>query len=259
MKYGETYQGMKQFTELAKEKGLTPERLGEIFANKKYFEADYNEGYYMLLRDLGKELGISEASLKGSDPKVTAIKHHAENLYKGLRDGYLTEKQIDSKMHDLGLTRAVALAAFGVRGELGVLGLKTDHLLTNEEVDKLRKIYEKIPGLSDKVNDILPARSISVGSSRYFDNSGHAIDEKSIIRESKYFDPKNYFVEQTKDGYKVYANFFGTKSYVSQSIVDKMVFTKDENGQIKVAGLKEKLITDKKDGLPKDVNVPWRK
>ncbi|KAA0257482.1 conjugal transfer protein TraG [Deferribacter autotrophicus] len=237
MKYGETYQGMKAFAALANERGITPEKLGQIFANKKYFEASYNEGYYMLLRDMAKELGISEAALRGSDPRMTAIKHYAKELYSGLREGYLTEKQLNSNMHDFGLSRAYALAAFGVRGELATMGLKTDKLLSDKEIDKLRNIYEKIPGLSDKIDDIMPAKSIKTGNSSYFDSSGKAINPKNIITKTDTFDPNSFFVEKTDDGFKVYSNYFGKKGYVTQSLVNNMVFAKDEKGNIKVIGL----------------------
>jgi hypothetical protein len=262
MKYGETYQGMRAFTELAKEKGFTPERLGQIFANQKYFEAEYNEGYYMLLKNMGKELGISEAAIRGSDPKMTAIRHYAKELYSGLREGYLTEKQLNNNMHDLGLTRAYALAAFSVRGELASMGLKTDHLFTDKEIDKLRSIYEKIPGVSNNVDNILPAKSISIGTSEFFDNKGNRVNKNEIIKDNEYFDIEKYFVEQTKEGVRVFSNYMGTKSYVSQSLVDNMVFTK-ENGQIKVIGLKTNTNSDmqvpKLGLLPQDLNPKWQK
>jgi hypothetical protein len=142
------------------------------------------------------------------------------------------------------------------------MGLKTDHLFTDKEIDKLRSIYEKIPGLSNNVDNILPAKSISIGTSEFFDNKGNRVNKNEIIKDNKYFDTERYFVEQTKEGVRVFSNYMGTKSYVSQSLVDNMVFTK-ENGQIKVIGLKTNTNSDmqvpKLGLLPQDLNPKWQK
>ncbi|MGA1846222.1 conjugal transfer protein TraG N-terminal domain-containing protein [Deferribacter abyssi] len=125
MKYGETYEGLKQFAELAKEKGWDVQRLGAVFANKKLYQAGYDEGFTALLRDLAPVLGVSEAALKGSDPKMTAIRGYAQILYRKVRDGEISSEDIKDSLLALGISRATATVLKGSKGDIAMLGLQS--------------------------------------------------------------------------------------------------------------------------------------
>jgi hypothetical protein len=77
----------------------------------------------MLLKNMGKELGISEAAIIGSDPNKTAIRKYASNLYDNLKSGNITSQEAIEQLHVLGFGRATATLLNGSKGDFVSLGI----------------------------------------------------------------------------------------------------------------------------------------
>jgi len=145
-KYGMRYEADKQFAEIAKDRGLDPERLGRIMANEEIFQKEYTEGKNQLLQEMAKELGASEAALRGSDPKTTAIMKYAENQYDRVRSGEITQEEAANSLKMLGIGRGVATFMGGSKGDLltmaGRSGLSLITKLHGDADSPMEKDYD---------------------------------------------------------------------------------------------------------------------
>jgi len=121
IKYGEEHQALSKFSNMVREKGYTAEDMGEILANKKYFEMSYNDGYYTFMKDMGKKLGLSESILRASDPEIVGIREGAGILYDRLRNGKITLEEAQSSIYNLGFSRFSGKASLGASGDLAAL------------------------------------------------------------------------------------------------------------------------------------------
>ena len=121
MKYGQRYEAEKAFAEIAKDRNLSAERLGNIMANEEIFQKEYTEGKNMLIGEIGRELGYSEAALRASDPKTNSIMSYAANQYDKVRSGEITQEEAAQSLKNLGAGRASGIVVAGDRGDYAAI------------------------------------------------------------------------------------------------------------------------------------------
>jgi len=112
-KYGAKFKQDKAFVEYAKENNYDPARIGDIMAREEFFKTTYNEGKNLVIGSMGYTLGLSEAVIRGADPKLVTTMAYANRLANKIKSGEMTQEEAVQDLMNTGLARGVAKGFLG--------------------------------------------------------------------------------------------------------------------------------------------------
>jgi len=224
MKYGQRYKADKQFAEIAKERDLSAERLGNIMANEEIFQKEYTEGKNMVLQGMARELGMGEGALRGSDPKTNAIMSYAGELYDRVKSGEMTQNEAVQSLKNLGSGRASGMVIAGNRGDYAALSGRSSVSELTHDGDGY--------GFWDQTKDVAQ------------DTWNYVPESIRNPAESAY----NTYMEKTGDLWNDTKGYWGDK-------LDSWFDNGNEKKSYNFTTNDKQTISD----LPKDFNPPWSK